>query len=108
VRGLDGFNPCDNSIKDFLEGGVTCINTGPGSANVISGEALVVKPVGNVVDEMVIRCPSGLKVALGENPKRVHGQQGKRMQGSQKKKTKTDLILSGFQYHGFLGILPAK
>jgi len=79
VRGLDGFNPYDDSIKDLLEGGVTCINAGPGSANVISGENLVIKPVGNVIDDMVVMCPSGLKVALGENPKRVHGQQGNRM-----------------------------
>lgn len=79
ARGLDGFNPYDDSIKDLLEGGVTCINVGPGSANVISGEDLVIKPVGNVADDMVVMCPSGLKVALGENPKRVHGQQGNRM-----------------------------
>jgi len=77
ARGLDGFNPFEESIKDLLEGGVTCINVGPGSANVISGEDLVIKPAGSVVDEMTVRCPSGLKVALGENPKRVHGQQNR-------------------------------
>jgi imidazolonepropionase-like amidohydrolase len=41
---------------------------------VISGEAFVVKPVGTgVADEMILKAPSGLKVAFGENPKRVHG-----------------------------------
>jgi len=79
VRGLDGLNPYDDAMKDILEGGVTCINVGPGSANVISGEDLVIKPVGNVVDDMVVMCPSALKVAFGENPKRVHGQQANRM-----------------------------
>ena len=79
MRGIDSFNPFEPSLKEVLKGGVTCVNTGPGSGNVISGEAFVFKPVGKVVDEMVVLAPSGLKVALGENPKRVHGQEHKRM-----------------------------
>ena len=74
MRGIDSFNPDEPSLKEVLIGGVTCINTGPGSGNVISGEALVIKPTGApVVDEMIVKAPSGLKVAFGENPKRVHG-----------------------------------
>lgn len=80
LRGLDSFNPDERSLKEVLKGGVTCINTGPGSGNVISGQAFVIKPMGEkIVDEMVLLAPSGLKVALGENPKRVHGQEQKRM-----------------------------
>jgi imidazolonepropionase-like amidohydrolase len=33
-----------------------------------------VRCVGRTVDEMVLRAPSGLKSALGENPKRVYGE----------------------------------
>ncbi|TFG31081.1 amidohydrolase [Candidatus Thorarchaeota archaeon] len=74
VRGIDSFNPSEPSLKEVIRGGVTSINTGPGSGNVISGEALVVKPIGSgVVDEMIVKAPSGLKVAFGENPKRIHG-----------------------------------
>ncbi len=74
LRGIDSFNPDDPSLKEVLKGGVTCINTGPGSGNVIGGEAFVIKPNGSgVVDEMIVISPSGLKIALGENPKRVHG-----------------------------------
>jgi imidazolonepropionase-like amidohydrolase len=74
LRGIDSFNPCEPSLKEVLQGGVTCINTGPGSGNVIGGQAFVVKPIGSgVVDDMIVLAPSGLKVALGENPKRVHG-----------------------------------
>jgi imidazolonepropionase-like amidohydrolase len=74
MRGIDSFNPDEPSLSEVIKGGVTCINTGPGSGNVISGEAFVVKPIGSgVVDEMVLMAPSGLKVAFGENPKRVHG-----------------------------------
>lgn len=79
LRGLDSFNPFEPSLKEVLKGGVTCLNTGPGSGNVISGEAFVMKPGGKIVDEMILLAPSGLKVALGENPKRVHGQENKRM-----------------------------
>ncbi|MFW9844529.1 MAG: amidohydrolase [Candidatus Thorarchaeota archaeon] len=74
MRGIDSFNPDEPSLKEVIVGGVTCINTGPGSGNVISGEAFVIKPTGAaVVDEMIVKAPSGLKVAFGENPKRVHG-----------------------------------
>jgi imidazolonepropionase-like amidohydrolase len=80
MRGIDGFNPFEPSLKEVLRGGVTAINTGPGSGNVISGEAFVIKPIGSdVVDDMIVLSPSGLKIAFGENPKRVHGQENKRM-----------------------------
>jgi imidazolonepropionase-like amidohydrolase len=74
MRGIDSFNPNEPSLKEVLFGGVTCLNTGPGSGNVISGEAFVIKPNGaSTVDEMIVLSPSGLKVAFGENPKRIHG-----------------------------------
>ncbi len=80
VRGIDGFNPDEPSMKEVLHGGITCINTGPGSGNVIGGQTLIIKPIGgHIVDEMIVKSPAALKVALGENPKRVHGQQNKRM-----------------------------
>jgi len=74
MRGIDSFNPDEPSLKEVLVGGVTCLNTGPGSGNVISGEAFIIKPTGStIVDDMIVLAPSGLKVAFGENPKRVHG-----------------------------------
>ena len=79
MRGLDSFNPFDPALKEILPGGVTCINTGPGSGNVVSGQTFVIKPVGTIVDDMIVLAPAGLKVALGENPKRVHGVDNKRM-----------------------------
>ncbi|MHA2270221.1 MAG: amidohydrolase [Candidatus Hodarchaeales archaeon] len=79
MRGLDSFNPFEPALKDLLKGGVTCINTGPGSGNVISGQALVVKPFGKIADDMVVLEPSGLKVAFGENPKRVYGKENKKI-----------------------------
>ena len=78
MRGIDGLNPIDEAFPLALAGGVTAAVTGPGSANVIGGTFLAVKLYGNCVDEMVIRDPVAMKVAFGENPKGVYGQNGKK------------------------------
>ena len=77
VRALDAINPADLGFADALSGGVTAININPGSGNPIGGLTVAVHTHGRVVDEMVLRSPSGLKSALGENPKRVYGDQKK-------------------------------
>ena len=77
VRALDGINPRDIAFRDAVAAGVTCVQVDPGSANIIGGETLVMKTWGTVVDDLVLRRPSGLKAALGENPKRVYGSQSK-------------------------------
>ncbi|MHB8170582.1 MAG: amidohydrolase [Thermincolia bacterium] len=77
LRAIDGINPEDLGFKDALLGGVTTVVSTPGSANVIGGEMVAIKTHGSIVDEMVIKAPAGLKVAFGENPKRVYGTQKK-------------------------------
>lgn len=74
ARALDAINPADRGFEDALRGGVTTVNVNPGSANPIGGLAVALHTHGRVVDDMVLRSPSGLKSALGENPKRVHGE----------------------------------
>ncbi len=59
------------------ERGITTVNVNPGSGNPIGGLTVAVHTHGRTVDEMVLRSPSGLKSALGENPKRVYGEQKK-------------------------------
>lgn len=78
MRGIDGLNPIDEAFQLALAGGVTTAVTGPGSANVMGGTFLALKLYGNCVDEMVIRNPVAMKVAFGENPKWVYGQNGKK------------------------------
>ena len=73
VRALDAINPADLAFADALAGGVTTVNVNPGSGNPIGGLTVAVHTYGRTVDEMVLRSPSGLKSALGENPKRVYG-----------------------------------
>lgn len=77
LRAIDAINPEDIGLKDALWGGITSICTGPGSANVIGGEMLVMKTYGQIIDRMIVKSPAGLKAAFGENPKRVYAEQKK-------------------------------
>jgi imidazolonepropionase-like amidohydrolase len=73
VRAIDATYPGDIGFADAREGGITAINVMPGSGNVIGGLTVLLKTYGSKIDDMVVRHPSGLKAALGENPKRSHG-----------------------------------
>lgn len=73
ARALDAVNPEDEGLRDAVIGGITTVFAAPGSGNVIGGTGLVMKTFGRVVDKMVLREPAGLKIAFGENPKRVYG-----------------------------------
>jgi imidazolonepropionase-like amidohydrolase len=77
LRAIDGINPDDEGFRDALSGGVTTVVVKPGSANPIGGQTIAVKTWGRTVDEMVLRHGLSVKSALGENPKRVYGDQGK-------------------------------
>ena len=74
VRALDAINPEDVGFQDAVSGGVLTVNVNPGSGNPIGGQTVALRCDGRTVDEMVLRSPSGLKSALGENPKRVYGE----------------------------------
>ncbi len=88
LRAIDAINPVDRCFQEAREGGVTTVVTGPGSANVIGGQFAALKTYGACVDEMVIKAPAALKMALGENPKGVYG-------GEQKKAPMTPHGLGG-------------
>lgn len=77
MRAIDGINPEDEGFRDARLGGVTAVFTVPGSANVVGGTGVVMKTAGKIVDQMIVRDPAGLKVAFGENPKMVYGEQKK-------------------------------
>ena len=72
LRAIDGINPRDPSLADARKAGVTCVCTGPGSANVLGGTFLAMKTVGERVDNMIVRDPVAMKCAFGENPKRCY------------------------------------
>lgn len=77
IRAIDGINPMDGYFKDAYEGGVTAVVTGPGSANVIGGMSAAIKTYGHRIDDMLIKSPIAMKIAFGENPKRVYNGQNK-------------------------------
>jgi len=78
LRALDAVHPEDQAFKELVAAGVTTVLTGPGSGNVIGGQWVCLKtPPKPTVEEMVLQEPAGMKMALGENPKRVYSQQKK-------------------------------
>ena len=74
---IDGVNPFDRAFIEARNAGVTTVVTGPGSSNVIGGQFVALKTVGTSIDEMIIKQPVALKVAFGENPKRVFSEEKK-------------------------------
>src|SRR5699024_8844214 len=67
----------EEGICEALQNGVTTMCVLPGSANIIGGQGAVVHLYGNTVEEMLIEGQGGLKMAFGENPKRVYSNQKK-------------------------------
>jgi len=72
LRAIDAINPMDICFKDALDSGITTVATGPGSANVIGGQFAVIKTYGTRIDDMIVNECLAMKVAFGENPKRVY------------------------------------
>ena len=77
LRGIDSINPMDQTFVDARGGGVTSVATGPGSANVMGGSFVAIKTAGKRIDDMIIKEPIAMKIAFGENPKRVYNEQRK-------------------------------
>ena len=78
VRAIDAINIDDEGFRDALSGGVTTIVVKPGSGNPIGGQSVAIKSWGGrTIDEQVISDSVSIKSALGENPKRVYGDQKK-------------------------------
>ena len=78
MRAIDSINPLDEAFALGLQGGVTTVCTGPGSANVVGGTFVAMKLAGKRVDKMIVKDPIAMKCAFGENPKRCYGQGSKK------------------------------
>jgi len=70
-----GVWPQDPGFEAALEGGVTTLQVLPGSANLVGGRGVTLKnvPATGVQGMKFPGAPHGLKMACGENPKRVYG-----------------------------------
>jgi imidazolonepropionase-like amidohydrolase len=72
IRAIDGIYPLDQAFSDAIKSGITTVHIMPGSANIIGGTTSVIKTTGKNIKKMIVQEISGLKIALGENPKRIH------------------------------------
>lgn len=72
LRAVDAVNPLDRCFTEALEAGITAVVTGPGSANPIGGQLCAIKTSGRCIEDMLIKAPLAMKMALGENPKTVY------------------------------------
>jgi imidazolonepropionase-like amidohydrolase len=71
--------PQDPGFETALEGGVTSMQILPGSGNLVGGRGVTVRNV-PALTYQAMKFPGakqGLKMACGENPKRVYGSQGR-------------------------------
>ncbi len=71
--------PQDPGFATALAGGVTSMQILPGSGNLIGGRGVTIKNVPAVTYQAMKfpGAPWGLKMACGENPKRVYGSKGR-------------------------------
>ena len=61
----DVLSPDDAFWNDAVKGGLTTVVTGPGSGEVSSGQAIVVKTWGPSIEERIVKERGGLKIAMG-------------------------------------------
>ena len=78
VRARYGDWPQDPSIPRARAGGVTTALVLPGSANLVGGRGFtaIMRPGASADDVAFPGAPPTLKMACGENPKRVYGEKG--------------------------------
>lgn len=79
MRAEDAVHLEDPAFERARAGGVTTVQVIPGSGNLQGGQSVILKlrPV-NTLDEMRFKdAPRGIKMAFGENPKRVYGGKGR-------------------------------
>ena len=78
VRSENSVWPEDPGFTRALAGGVTALEILPGSANLIGGRSVVLKNVPAITTQAMKfpGAPYDLKMACGENPKRVYGEKG--------------------------------
>jgi imidazolonepropionase-like amidohydrolase len=79
VRAEESFWPQDPAIRRAVAGGVTTVQILPGSANLVGGQGVTLRlrPALSAREMRFPGAPTTMKMACGENPKRVYGQRRK-------------------------------
>lgn len=73
IEVLYGIDTDSKAFQRVLRSGITTSAIAPGSGNVIGGLVCAVKSYGDSIEDMCIKNPVALKMALGGNPKGVYG-----------------------------------
>jgi len=73
LRALDAFDPGDGMVAHALRGGVTTVQSAPGDANSMGGQAAIFKLGVSLVREAVVRAPSAMVFSLDESAKLTYG-----------------------------------
>jgi len=73
MRAIDAFKPSDLAMAEAVRDGVTTMYMTPGSANVFGGIGAIVKTYATTYRDYIVCEEAGMKIATGENPKRVYG-----------------------------------
>ena len=68
LRPQDAYNAADPLIAYVRSFGVTTMHTGHGPGAVVSGQTMIVKTIGETVDDVLIRTPVGVAMSLGDLP----------------------------------------
>jgi len=82
VRAIDSFNPREMLVQYINTYGVTTIQSAPGIANPVAGQAGIFKTVGPktvgpTADELAVKPVSAIVFNLGESPKKAYGSKDK-------------------------------
>ncbi|MBX3381768.1 MAG: amidohydrolase family protein [Phycisphaeraceae bacterium] len=83
MRAIDAYNPMDKLVEWLRGFGITTVNTGNAPGALVSGQTIVVKTVGNTVDEAVILSPAMVTATIGpdalESGGKAPGTRGKQV-----------------------------
>jgi len=75
LRAIDAYNPREKLVGWLREHGITTVHTGHAPGEVISGQTMIAKTVGDTLDEAVIEPVFGLAATLGDESTRGHSRQ---------------------------------
>lgn len=64
LRALDAYNPREELIGFVRSFGITTVHTGHAPGELISGQTIIVKTVGNTVEEALVRAPGAVAATL--------------------------------------------
>ena len=78
LRASDSYNAREFLVQYLREHGITTIQTGHGPGAVISGQMMIVKPIGSTVDDALIEDATMLSMTLGSGVRRNFSSPGTR------------------------------